>query len=265
MWVSGERGCQGFVQSGTKSWADAKPMIDKPTVLILRHMRHEPGGTLETALSLAGIDFRYYDLYQAVPDRLPLDQAVGLVVLGGPMNVDEVDRYPFLSLDVQWIEQALSKKLPVLGICLGAQLLAKTLGAKVYKNRVKEIGWYPIELTSAAAGDPLFAQSGKRMVFQWHGDTFYLPNGAVHLARSVDCENQAFRYGDKAFGVQFHIEMTGGMIDDWLTHPENCGEMAALDYIDPAKIRRQTPGYLPGLQTMAAEVFARFAGMCRTV
>ena len=104
--------------------------------------------------------------------------------------------------------------LPVLGICLGAQLLAKTLGARVYPNRVKEIGWYPIELTPAAADDPLFAQSGAQTVFQWHGDTFDLPAGAVHLARSPLCENQAFRYGHNAYGLQFHIEMTAAMIDD---------------------------------------------------
>ena len=99
------------------------------TVLVLRHMPHEAGGTLETALTAAGLEFRYFDLHKEVPARLPLDQASGLVVLGGPMNVDEVDRYPFLACDVQWIEQALAADLPVLGICLGSQLLAKTLGA----------------------------------------------------------------------------------------------------------------------------------------
>ena len=233
------------------------------TVLILRHMPHEPGGTLETALTGAGVDFRYFDLHREVPARLPLDRACGLVALGGPMNVDEVDRYPFLALDVQWIEQALAMDLPFLGICLGSQLLAKTLGARVYPNRVKEIGWYPVELTPAAADDPLFAQSGTRTMFQWHGDTFDLPSGAIHLARSPACENQAFRYGQRAYGLQFHIEMTATMIDQWLSVPDNCRELADLDYIDPARIRKQTPLELPRLQAMAADVFGRFAQMCR--
>ena len=101
------------------------------------------------------------------------------------------------------------------------------------------------------------------MMFQWHGDTFDLPDGAIHLARSRWCENQAFRYGRHAYGLQFHIEMTAGMIDDWLREPGNCRELADLDYIDPQSIRLQTPQELPRLQTLAAEVFGRFSEMCR--
>lgn len=232
-------------------------------VLILRHMPHEPGGTLETALTAAGLDFYYVDLHQNAPEDLPLDEISGLIALGGPMNVDEVDRYPFLKKDVEWIARALAMDLPFLGICLGAQLLAKTLGARVYPNRVKEIGWYPLELLPDATHDPLFAECGDRIAFQWHGDTFDLPSDTVQLARSPLCENQAFRYGARAFGLQFHIEMTAGMIADWLTEPGNCRELAALDYIDPQIIRGRTPQELPRLQAWAAEVFARFAQMCR--
>jgi GMP synthase (glutamine-hydrolysing) len=234
----------------------------KPTVLILRHMPHEGGGTLETALTGAGLECVCFDLHKTLPARLPLEGAAGLVVLGGPMNVDEVDRYPFLAHDVQWIRQALAMDLPLMGICLGAQLLAKTLGARVYPNPLKEIGWYPVELLPASADDPLLARSGARMMFQWHGDTFDLPSEAVHLARSASCENQAFRYGRWAYGLQFHIEMTAGMIDDWLREPNNCRELAGLDYIDPARIRAQTPRELPHLQALAADVFGRFAQMC---
>ena len=232
------------------------------TVLILRHIAQETAGTLETALTRAGLEVRYVDLFHEVPDELPLDEASGLVVLGGPMNVDEVDRYPFLKLDVQWIQQALALRLPLMGICLGAQLLAKALGAKVYQNTVKEIGWYPVLLMPTAADEPQFGESGARMVFQWHGDTFDLPQDAVLLARGSTCRNQAFRWGQNAYGLQFHIEMTAEMIDEWLNKGNESGELAALDYINPRAVREQTSILLPAMQQMASEVFDLFAAMC---
>ncbi len=232
------------------------------TVLILRHVSQEAAGTLETALTAAGLQVRYVDLFSEVPQRLPLDEASGLVVLGGPMNVDQVDRYPFLKLDVQWIQQAIKRKLPLMGICLGSQLMAKALGAKVYENPVKEIGWYPLDLLPAAGDDPLFARSGSATVFQWHGDTFDLPPGAVWLVRGSSCQNQAFRWGSNAYALQFHIEMTAAMIDQWLAKGQEDGELAALDYIDPRAIRDATPVSLPPMQRLAAEIFGRFAAMC---
>jgi GMP synthase (glutamine-hydrolysing) len=232
-------------------------------VLILCHAANESGGTIETALSRAGLPYRYINLYREVPSQLPLEQATGLVVLGGPMNVDEVQRYPFLAADVRWIRQAVEGRLPVLGVCLGAQLLAKALGARVYANGVKEIGWYPIEMTPAAADDALFACGGTQTVFQWHGDTFDLPAEAVQLARSPLCEYQAFRYGPTAYGLQFHVEMTAPMIDQWLAAADASGELDGLDYIDAGKIRGQSPQELPQLQALAAQMLGRFAAMCQ--
>ncbi len=233
-------------------------------VFVLQHVPHEPLGTLESYLREAGLGLRRAELFRAVPERLPWDAAAGLVVMGGPMNVDEVDQYPFLKSEVAWIQQALAKEVPVLGICLGAQLLAKSLGARVFANRVKEIGWYEIELLPAAADDPLFHGCPPRQtVFQWHGDTFDLPPGAVHLAQSPLCRHQAFRYGPSAFGLQFHAEMTGEMVYDWLGEPANCGELSSLDYIDPAAIRAQTPEFLPKMQALGRQILPRFAGLCR--
>ena len=233
------------------------------TILILRHMPQETGGTLESALTGAGLEVRYIDLFNETPQRLPLDEASGLVVLGGPMNVDEVDRYPFLKFDVEWIRQAMEAEMPLLGICLGAQLIAKALGAKVYKNRVKEIGWYPIQWRLAAGDDRLFARSGSDTVFQWHGDTFDLPAGAVWLASGSSCQNQAFRWGANAYALQFHIEMTAAMIEAWIIKGRESGELAEAAYIDPQEIREKTPLLLPPMQTLAAELFGRFATMCK--
>jgi GMP synthase (glutamine-hydrolysing) len=234
------------------------------SVLVIRHVAHEPAGTLANALIQAEIPLRYLDLFDHVPERLDFEQISGLAVMGGPMNVDEVRRYPFLAAEFPWIQQALARNLPVLGICLGAQLLAKACGAKVYPNRIKEIGWCPLELTPAAQADPLFQECGPRLtVFQWHGDTFDLPQDAVHLAQSPQCPHQAFRMGHCAYGLQFHIEMTAEMIDDWLDNPGNCRELSRLDYIDPQLIRQRTPAELPALQALATKVLGRFAEMCR--
>jgi len=235
-----------------------------PTVFLLRHVPHEGAGTLETALVRAGLDVRYVDLFQCALEPPPLGRAAGMVVLGGPMNVDEVERYPFLKLDVAWIQEAIERRVPLLGICLGAQLLAKALGSRVYPNPVKEIGWDRVDLTPAAAEDALFARTGRLSVFQWHGDTFDLPDGAVLLAHGTACRHQAFRFGATAYGFQFHLEMTAAMIANWLAEPSNATDLSAIAGVDPVeKIRRLTPTRLPAMQTLAAEVFGRFGRMCR--
>ncbi|MBN2580421.1 MAG: gamma-glutamyl-gamma-aminobutyrate hydrolase family protein [Pirellulales bacterium] len=234
------------------------------SVLIIRHVVHEPAGTLEDALKRAGIYYHYLDLFDHLPERLDFERLSGMVVMGGPMNVDQIDKYPFLAAEVPWIQEVLARHLPLLGICLGSQLLAKACGAKVYPNRLKEIGWYPLELTTAGIADPLFRDGDPRpTVFQWHGDTFELPRGAVHLAQSPQCRHQAFRVGQNAYGLQFHLEMTAEMIDDWLAKPENCEELDRLHYIDPHLIRGRTPAELPALQAWASIVFDRFAEWCR--
>jgi GMP synthase (glutamine-hydrolysing) len=237
--------------------------MSKP-VLIIRQVAHEAAGTLENALAKARVEFQYLDLFHEYPYTFDCERYTGVVVMGGPMNVDEVEKHPFLGDEIRWIRQTIEAEIPLLGICLGSQLLAKACGAKVYPGPVKEIGWYPLELTIAAAADRLFAGCGPKMtVFQWHGDTFDLPPGAVHLAQSPLCRNQAFRMGPSAYGLQFHIEMTSEMIEDWLTDSGNSGELASLDYIDPKLIRQKTPQELPGLQTLADIVLGRFAALCR--
>jgi GMP synthase (glutamine-hydrolysing) len=179
------------------------------------------------------------------------------------MNVDETKRYPPLASETGWIRDAVDAGLPVLGICLGSQLLAKALGARVYANRVKEIGWYPLEMMPAAQADHLFEGcEATPTVFQWHGDTFDLPSGAVHLACSAACPHQAFRYGETAYALQYHLEVTPEQIDEWLVQPDNYRELAGLSYIDPDEIRRRTPLEMPALAALGDRVLSRFAELC---
>ena len=187
-------------------------------VLVLRHAAHEVIGSLEDTLRNAGVVHTTVDQFIEPIKNFDPSQWGGLIVMGGPMNVDETERFPFLADELGYLRQAIAAELPVLGVCLGSQLLAKSLGSKVYPNRVKEIGWYDIDFTPAAADDPLFAECRSvENVFQWHGDTFDMPPGAVQLASGRQCKNQIFRYGRRAYGVQCHLEMTESLIDWWLT------------------------------------------------
>jgi GMP synthase (glutamine-hydrolysing) len=149
--------------------------------------------------------------------------------MGGPMNVDEIDKYPFLFSEVQLIEKVLSENKPTLGICLGSQLIAKALGSKIYPNKFREVGWHPIQPTEAGKNDRLFSLlTAAPSVFHWHGDTFDLPKGAVHLARSQKCENQAFKWGAATYALQFHLEVTPVMVNDW------CSSLESESYIHSA-------------------------------
>jgi GMP synthase (glutamine-hydrolysing) len=237
-------------------------------VFVLRHVAHETLGTLASYFEQAGLPWQCVDADALAPDgghleTIPVQQAAGLVVMGGPMNVDEVAKHPFLAAELPLIRRALAAEVPVLGICLGSQLLAKALDAPVTACARKEIGWYTVDLSAAAAEDRLFAGSEPQpTVFQWHGDTFAMPAGAVHLASSPLCTNQAFRYGRSAYGLQFHVEVDAAMIDDWLVEAGNTAELAGLDYIDPAAIRRQTAEALPRMEQLAGRVLRSFAQLC---
>ena len=194
-------------------------------VCVFRHIPFEGVGLLGDVWSARGIGYEYADLAAggSSPDPRDFD---GLVFMGGPMSVN--DDLPYLRIEEQMIRDAAAKEKPVLGICLGAQLIAKALGAAVRKNGAKEIGWYDVDFTAHAVQDPLFRGLRRETVFHWHGETFDLPEGAVLLASSRLCRNQAFRAGRNAYGLQFHLEVTPEMIADWCGQDENCGDVREL-------------------------------------
>jgi GMP synthase-like glutamine amidotransferase len=185
-------------------------------VLVAKHVDIEGPGLIEACLSQEKIPYQILNFESGL--HLPrLDDLTHIVILGGPMNVYEEDRYPFLREEDLFIKEAIQRGKSVLGICLGAQLIAKALGAKVFKAPVKEIGWYDVSLTRIGSVDPIFSQLPRRFsAFQWHEDTFGIPHSAILIATSSLVPYQAFRYGDNAYGLQFHLEVTPEMIREWM-------------------------------------------------
>jgi len=185
-------------------------------VLIVKHIEIEGPGLIEYCLRHEKIPYQILTLNPSVCLPKP-DDFTHIVILGGPMNVYEEDRYPFLKDEDLFIKEAIQRGKRILGICLGAQLIAKALGTKVFKAPVKEIGWYDVSLTRIGSIDPLFSHLPKTFsVFQWHEDTFDIPHNAILLATSSLIPYQAFRYGDNAYGLQFHLEVTQEMIREWM-------------------------------------------------
>ncbi|MFN3479827.1 MAG: type 1 glutamine amidotransferase [Thermodesulfovibrionales bacterium] len=186
-------------------------------VLIVKNIEIEGPGTIEDYLRDIKAPYQIINLSDGVkaPD---LSNFTHLVIMGGPMAVYEMENYPFLKEEARLIERAVKSGLHLLGICLGAQMIAHVLGARVYPGGVKEIGWYEVSLTEEGKRDQVMSQlsdNGKATVFQWHGDTFDIPDGAIRLASSELFENQAFRYSDGVYALQFHIEVSPDIIREW--------------------------------------------------
>lgn len=181
----------------------------------LQHVPFEGLGSIESWLKVNGCEITSTRLFEST--RLPsLDECDLLVVMGGPMSANDENSCPWLVREKQFIRSAVDAGKSVLGVCLGAQLIASSLGARVYKNCHKEIGWFPVQGISQSDGS-MFAFPHSLDVFHWHGETFDLPHGAVRLARSEGCENQAFQIGKSVIGLQFHLETT----------PKSAGELVS--------------------------------------
>ncbi len=221
----------------------------KKKVIILQHVASENAGTILGFLKNKRIPFQQVNLYAKKFKFPDIDKAHALIVMGGPMNVYEEDKFSFLKSENTYIQEAILRGVPYLGVCLGSQLLAKAMGAKVYKAKKEEIGWDVVELTSRAKEDPFFKgyRSHKLKVLQWHGDTFDLPRGAVHLAANKDVPHQAYCVAGLFYGLQFHIEVNRPMLETWFKkHP------------DLAQILKEYDRYKPQLKKITDQFYKNF-------
>jgi len=224
-------------------------------VSILLHAEPETPGLIAEILDRRGVEMETVRGYAG--ERIPatMNGRDALVVMGGPMGVYDQDRLPFLRDEIGLIRDALRSGKPVLGVCLGSELLAAALGAKVAPAR-KEIGWYPVTLADGAAHDPLWRDVEQSIdVFHWHGDAFDLPPGAVPLASSAITPYQAFRHGGAAYGLLFHMEMDEGMVRAMV---ESFGDELREAGADGDRILAQAPGAVREMRRVGSIVFDRW-------
>jgi GMP synthase (glutamine-hydrolysing) len=206
---------------------------------------------------------RFVRTFERNPIPSNLDNQAGLIVMGGPMSVYDHEQFPFLLDEQRLIEQALKDDKPVLGVCLGSQLLAATLGIEVKSGAQKEIGWHPVTLTEYAATDPLLTELPARFTaYHWHGDAYDLPQGAVSLASSELTPCQGFRYGANAYGFLFHMEVTEKIIQNIV---KEFNDELEAEHIVAETIIQQTRDHLSNLQAIGAKVFRRWAKLIKII
>jgi GMP synthase (glutamine-hydrolysing) len=226
-------------------------------IIVLQHHPAETLGTIADSLEAAALAWQYIRVHDGHPVPREIKGAGGLIVMGGPQTVYQLDRYPYLRDEIRLIEDALKENKPILGVCLGSQLLAAALGAKVYRAAEREIGWFPVRLMEPAKSDRL--TRGLRNEFtaaHWHSDVFDLPAGAIALASSERTPIQAYRHGDCAYGFLFHAEMTeeilGALVAEFGDGLKRVG-------LDGNAILSSAPNHLPQLSTIGVTIFERWA------
>lgn len=193
----------------------AKPSPGKRPWAVIQHVAWEGPGTIADEAAARGIrlDVRRMDLGEPVPT---VDEIGGLVVMGGPMSVHDTANHPHLARERRLLRDAMKSALPVLGVCLGSQLLALAMDARVERGPLPEVGIGKVTLTAEGRGDPVIGAAGDFLpVVHWHEDTFHVPDGAIHLAESDLYRNQAFRIGDRAYAFQFHMEVDRSLANAW--------------------------------------------------
>lgn len=229
--------------------------------LVLQHLGVEATALIGSVIADAGhhIEIVRMDRGEAIPP-LPAGYA-GAIVMGGPMSANDT-HLPSIADELALLKKAVATDFPVLGICLGAQLLAKAAGAEIVASPVRELGWYPVYGTEHAEHDPLFGSLHAQdlPVFQWHGETFTLPAQATLLATHPDVPNQAFRIGSSQYGLQFHIEVDAAVIEAWMEAGES--ERAELGAGGVAEIRASTPDCVPAAHRFCREMVSAWLGLC---
>ncbi|HEY7555728.1 MAG TPA: gamma-glutamyl-gamma-aminobutyrate hydrolase family protein [Candidatus Binatia bacterium] len=213
-------------------------------VLVFQHDPFEDLGFFAEVLDKEGATYRTIRLFHGEMPAEDWRHVAALIILGGPMGIADEERFPFLRWEKRIIRAAIDESVPILGICVGAQLIAATLGARTYHGSVKEIGWSQISITPHGQVDSLLGYLPESAtVFQWHGDGFDLPERAVSLASSTHYKTQAFRLGKIIYGLQFHLEITPRMIERWIG--ERSKDLASAPYVSPEKILVDTLNHAP--------------------
>jgi len=229
---------------------------------VFQNEKCEHLGVFSKILNENNISYQYIKLYEE--EEIPnLNDYSAIIILGGPMNVYEERKYPFLKKENSSIKEALKINKPMLGICLGAQIIARAAGAKVYPAKRKEIGWFTIDLTIEGREDNVFKGLERQFnVFQWHGDTFDMPTESKKLATSNLIPNQAFSIGETTYALQFHLEVTKQMISEWVNRYAN--ELASLkEEVDTDKMMKYSEQYIQPLNKHASLLFSNFLRLLR--
>jgi GMP synthase (glutamine-hydrolysing) len=226
-------------------------------ILVFQHDPFEDLGVFAAVLERQAANYRIIRLFHGETPTEDWERTKALIVLGGPMGVEDEEAYPFLHWEKRIIHAAIDEGVAILGVCLGAQLIASALGTSVYHGRVREIGWSPVSITPHGQVDSLLGYLPENAtVFQWHSDGFDLPAGAIRLASSTNYETQAFRLGRTIYGLQFHLEVTPRMIERWID--ERSKDLAHAPYVLPDKIRADTQNYASTLKYYGERFLAEF-------
>jgi len=224
--------------------------------VILRHLSFEDLDALEPVLKIHGYDIHYCDVPLVKNLKQEINTADLLIVLGGPIGVYQNEIFPFLDKEISLIKEWILAERPILGICLGAQMIAKALGANVYPgNAGKELGWSYLKISEDGIHSPI-ARLNEVKVLHWHGDTFDLPEGSKLLASTDLYKHQAFSYGKKVLAFQFHIEASSTGLERW--YVGHIGELASIPELDINTLREQSAIYGPIVNARLKEIFASY-------